>query len=84
MNKCCGTCKHRVPIWTCYEKPGTVKCVTGIKAASCENYEELSDSPEKWLEDMERFINDQCGAINIEALEKYLDRAMKLGIKNEL
>ena len=79
ISKCCGTCVHRKPVWTCYDAPNTVKRICGYKAESCENYSQIEDSQAKWLEDMERFINDQCGAINIEALQKYLERAMRLG-----
>lgn len=75
----CGNCTHRKPVWTCYDAPNTVKRICGYDAEPCENYERNEDSQQKWLDDMERFINDQCGSVNMVALQGYLERAMKLG-----
>lgn len=79
----CGSCTHRVPVWECFEVDGAIKRICGYDAKTCKNYEYNEDSQEKWLEDMERFINDQCGAVNMVALQRYLERAMKLGDTND-
>ena len=78
MSETCGQCKHRVPIWTCFTKPGVAKCICSRDKKGCcvfargDNWESILIDTYFAIED------DDWGA-----LEEIKERMEALGASHE-